>query len=332
MVTLAIRCADMGRLKFKFGGVNNVLDSAELNRREDRFSPYTEMVQGTDIDISDRMAVRRRPGREAVSLTVGHSLWSPEGHELAYFVSSSGLWSLSPAYTETLIALLTSDAPMAYVDVNNAFVYSNGVDIGVLVNAVASSRPATSKVGRIPLRPGVCLAFYNSRVYSASPDGVLYYTDPHDVDYMTEDNCRIPLGGIGTMVQAVDNGLWVSTHKKLTFLDGDDAMTFSWRDHGEYYAIPGASMRVSTKKLRGLNLPGKWCAIWASVKGVCIGTANGELINLSEDRYSYAPGNRGAIMLRETEGLVHIVVSLQSAGTNYNQDSTTIAPARLVLN
>jgi len=323
----------MGKLKFKFGGVNNVLDSAEVNQRDDYRAPYTGMVQGTDIDISDRMAVRRRPGREVAALIPNaHSLWSPEGHEWAYYVSSFGLWKLSPVYLSYLKATLTSDAPMAYVDVNSAFVYSNGVDIGVLVNDDASSRPSTQKVGRIPLKPGVCLAFYNARVYSAALDGVLYYTDPHDLDYMTEDHCRIPLGGVGTMVQAVDNGLWVSTGKKLAFLAGDDADTFQWQDHGEYFAIPGASMRVSTKKMRGMNLPGKWCAVWASVKGVCIGTADGNLINLSEETYSYAPGNRGAIMLRETEGLVHIVVSLQSAGTNYNQDSTTIAPSRLVLN
>lgn len=323
----------MGKLKFRFGGVNNVLDSAEVNVPFDRRAPITGLVQGTDVDFSDRMAVRRRPGREASLLLSGaHSLWSPEGHTRAYFVSSFGLWKLTAAYTQLLVSVLTSDAPMAYVEVNNAIVFSNGTDLGCLIDGAVSSPPATSKVGRIPVRAGVCLAFYNARLYSASPDGVLYYSDSHDIDYMTEDNCRIPLGGVATMVQPVDNGIWVSTAEKLTFLSGDDATTFAWQDQGEYYAVPGASMRVSTKKLRGLDLPGKWCAVWASVKGVCIGTADGQLINLSEDKYSYAPGSRGAIMLREYDGLVHIVASMQAPTDNYNQDSTTIAPARLVLN
>jgi hypothetical protein len=316
----------MAKRNYKFGGVNNVLDPAEMNQRVDRFAPYTEMVSGVNVDISDRRAVHRRAGQTLVNPLAGHSLWS-NGSQ-AYFVYNLGLYAVTTGYAAYFVTALTSDAPMAYEEINNTVVYSNGSDLGCLVNGAVSSPDDTSKVGRIPTRPGVCLTFFNSRLLVGSGDGVLYYTDPYDLDWMEEDNCRIPLGGLPTMVEAVDNGVWVSTPERLAFLSGEDAGSFSWKVQGDYPAIGGATMVVDTEALRMRDLPGKKAAVWASTNGICIGTANGDLINLSEERYSYAPGQRGAIILREQEGLVHIIASISALSTNYSKDTTSITPVR----
>jgi len=322
----------MPKQRYKFGGVINVIDPAEVGERRDRFAPYTEMVEGSNVDISDRMAVMRRPGRAVVNPIVGHSLWATENGERAYFVNSFGLYELHTDYSQTLVAVLSTNDPVVFVEVNDVIIYSNGTDKGVLVAGVASSPPATSgKVGRIPTRSGVCLAFHNGRVLSGNADGVIYYSDPYDIDFMEEDNCRVPMGGIPTMVASVDTGVWASTSEKLVFLKGADATDFEYTEHRNYGAILGASMVVDSSKLR-TEVPGNKVAVWASPNGVCLGTDTGQLINLSETKYSYAPGQRGAIMLRETEGMAQIVVALNTLGSNYNQDSTSITPVRRRLN
>jgi hypothetical protein len=322
----------MAKRKYKFGGVNNVLDSAEVNERRDRFAPYTEMVSGNNIDISDRLAVRRRAGQTGVNSMAGHSLWATADGKRAYFVYNFGLYELNSDYSETLITVVASNAPMAFEEVNTAIVFMNGVDSGCLINGALSATPSTAKTGRMPTVSGTHLGFFHGRLLVGAPDGVLYYTDPHDLDYMEEDNCRVPLGGAPTMVEAVDGGVWVSTATTLVFLAGDDAGSFEWQEQGDYPCIAGASMRVPTKKLR-LELPGEYVAVWASTNGVCLGTAKGQLINLSEERYSYAPGQRGAIMLRESEGLVHIVASIAAPqGSLYNKTTTEIVATRTALN
>lgn len=322
----------MPKQTYKFGGVLNVIDPAEVGQRRDRFAPYTEMVEGSNVDISDRMAVMRRPGRAVINPIASHSLWATKNGERAYFVSDSRMYELHPDYSQTLVTVLSTNEPVVFVEVNDVIIYSNGTDKGCLVGGAASSPPvASGKVGRIPTRSGVCLAFHNGRVLFGNPDGVIYYSDPYDIDFMEEDNCRIPMGGIPTMCESVDTGVWASTAEKLVFLAGVDAMDFEYRDQPSYGAIMGASMVVETSKLR-MDLPGKKVAVWASRNGVCLGTESGEMVNLSETKYSYAPGQRGAIMLRETDGMAQIVVALSVAGEDYNKDSTSITPVQHRLN
>jgi hypothetical protein len=323
----------MAKQKYKFGGVANVIDPAEAGERRDRFAPYTEMVEGSNVDLTDRMAVRRRPGRLVVNPLASHSLWATGDGEQAFFVNNLGLYRLNTDYSQTLLAVLSNNAPVVFQEINgpNVIVYSNGTDKGCLVAGVASSPPATSKVGRIPTRSGVCLTFHNGHLLSGNNDGVIYYSDPYDIDWMEEDNCRIPMAGLPTMVRSIDTGVWASTADKLVYLGGESPADFTYKWHKNYGAIPGASMVVDTKKLR-MELPGKKAVVWASANGVCVGTATGELINLSETKYSYAPGQRGAIMLRETDGMAQIVVAMTAVGSKYNKDSTSITPVRHRLN
>jgi hypothetical protein len=323
----------MPKIKFKFGGVNNVMDSAEVGERVDRFAPYTEMVSGSNIDISDRMAARRRKGYSRVSSTLAHSLWANAAEDQAYFVFGSTLYRLNLDYTETAIVALLSDAPMAFAEVNDAIVYSNDTDYGCIEGGAVAPPPATAKVGRIPMRPGSCVGFANGRVLTGASTGVIYYTDPYDVDYMEEDNCRVPVGAIPTVILPVNNGVWVSTTKRVAFLKGMDPEDWSWEDAKGYEATAIMGAGIVTN-MAALKRGGKEesVAVWASTRGVCLGTASGELINLSEGKFSYAPGQRGAILLRESEGLVHLVVTMQTVGNKYNKDTTDIRRDQTQLN
>lgn len=322
----------MPTIKYVFGGVNNVLDPMELGAIEDARRPLvSEMISASNVDISDRRAVRRRKGYTSVlASTTAHSLWATTDETQAFYVDSGYLKRLNSDYTGTNITAVTANTKMAFCEVNNVIAYSNGVDFGVIDGGVVSAAGPTDKVGRIPTRPGNHLAFFNSRIYIGTDWG-LYYTDPYDIDYMDEGNCRIPMGGTVTMVAPVVDGLWVGLHDKIIFLPGGDATELSWIQAANYGVIPHAynicdATRVGQEKGTG-NV-----VVFASTRGICVGGPGGQFANLSIEKLSYRPGQSGAVLTRESEGQVHHIAAMQNPGTAFNKDTGSVTPDIYPLN
>lgn len=111
--------------KGPFLGVNNRRADFDLHFRGIN-AKGDYLREAINVDIDGTGNIRRRKAAELVQAVSGsHSL-----HGL-YLVRASALYRITlPGYSETLVKILTSNAPMSYAEYNGDIYYSNGVDSG----------------------------------------------------------------------------------------------------------------------------------------------------------------------------------------------------------
>ena len=119
-----------------FLGINNRLPDSALHIR-------TRQVQGdflkdavnVDIDDAGRLCHRKVP-QLAQAMSGAHSLHMTSD-TAGYLVRDSVLYAVTlPAYSETLLKVLASNAAMSYVEYNGDLYYSNGADSGRITACV----------------------------------------------------------------------------------------------------------------------------------------------------------------------------------------------------
>jgi hypothetical protein len=108
----------------KFLGLNTMARDEELK--------LGELRKAENLDVTDSLRLRRRPGYTEIDAGRYHSLWScPVG---AFVVSGGTLYEVDDAGATTVIRTgLTQDAPMTYEMVNSMVFYSNGKELGKIV-------------------------------------------------------------------------------------------------------------------------------------------------------------------------------------------------------
>lgn len=108
-----------------------------------------------NVDITNTGNVIRRPGETRLqAMGNAHSIQMVTS-TTGFLVRGSALYAITlPAYTETLITILTSDAYMSYESLGDDWYYSNGTDIGRVRSGVAypvgsapPSAPALVSIG-----------------------------------------------------------------------------------------------------------------------------------------------------------------------------------------
>lgn len=106
-----------------------------LNTRRPDFALGTEegayLRAANNVDVTSTGHLVRRPGETLLqAMSNAHSL-KMITTTTGFLVRGSALYAVTlPAYTETLVKILTSDANMSYVNVGDDWYYSNGTDIG----------------------------------------------------------------------------------------------------------------------------------------------------------------------------------------------------------
>lgn len=188
-----------------FLGINNRRQPSDLH--VDKVGDFLSDAVNVDIDASSRL--RRRAAAEFVqSMTGAHSLHN------GYLVRGAALYAVTlPTYSETLLKVLSSDAPMSYVDFAGSTYYSNGVDsgriAGTTVYPIALPAPGDPVVSAIAgsLHAGsyqVALSYANS---VTGEEGAVSAFKAHALT--AEGGLRIMLPG--EMAGATHINVYVST-------------------------------------------------------------------------------------------------------------------------
>lgn len=104
-----------------FLGINNRLHDFALATENGRW-----LLEAENVDITNSGNVVRRKAVSLVqALSAPHSLFN------GYMVRASALYAVTlPTYSETLVKVLSSNAPMSYCEFNGDIYYSNGTDSG----------------------------------------------------------------------------------------------------------------------------------------------------------------------------------------------------------
>ena len=148
----------------------------------------------------------------------------------------------------------------------------------------------------------------------------LHYTAPFSNSVDPRRNA-IQYPAAITMIQEIENGMWVSTTERVYYHKGHDPTTvggFTQTAEYTFPAIMGTGEKLAASKLL-LKTDG-FVAIFATTFGVCVGDDNGILTNISEATFSYVPGQRGISLIREHGGMIQYQVKmLNDIGDSYNQ-------------
>lgn len=310
-------------MRYLFGGVNNMTDPRSFPVVK---GAMADQVCADNFDISKRLAGRRRLGRTQVSglATAAHSGWG-DGKQ-AYFVQSSALKRViaGTSITATTIKTFTSNARTCFCPVNNVVLCSNGMEIGIIEGGAWFDLNASDRTFKRALSPANHLCFYRGRVYGALGD-VITVSDPYSAETEDVRLSKIPVPGNIGMLMDVDGGIWLSTAREIIFLSGTGPEDFTYNVKANFPAIPYAYTSDRADRM-GLEFPGK-VAVFGTTQGICLGTSDGTLLNLSAGKVSYNFGASGAVMVRERDGNVFAVLSTgatESANNHYAAKSIAL--------
>ncbi len=212
-------------------------------------------------------------------------------------------------------------------DVNYVCIYISTQYGEMLYRAMIVSHGTTSATYRgdgselnIPLKTafltpppaGHLLEFYNGRIYIAQ-DNILWYTEPYAYELCNLEHNFFMFNSRITLLIAGLTGLWLSTQKENIFIQGNDPQEFKKLTKAGYGAIEGSQVKVEGKLVGGRDPIAEQVAMWATPRGICIGTSDGYFMNLTEKRYYYPSSETGSGIIIEKEGMSQYVLSLKNA-------------------
>lgn len=164
-----------------------------------------------------------------------------------------------------------------------------GYDSGKPLDTQFLSRPPAGRIIRQ----------YKGRLYIADGN-TLWHTEPYAPDLVHRGRGFFQFSDPITVVEPGKTGLWVVA-STTEFYSGDGPKDFRPETKLGYGAVYGTSQL----------LPRTRDAIWYSTKGVVMGTKDGQATNLQEENVAAGSGTAGASLVREQDGIRHMIVSVR---------------------
>jgi hypothetical protein len=295
-------------------GINNKLDPVRL--KYDYRKGISDFVACVNCDIDDTGRPFRRKGFTATTRTESfHSLFSAGSFGLG--VTGNALAVINADMSKTNIRNVTQNARMSYVrdtdGTQDVIYYANGYENGRVINKISNTWPVGTYVGPETRKTfyappiGHLLEIRNLRMFIAV-DNILWYSEPGAFNLYRLASNYFGFPSRLRMIQAVDGGLWVSDSERIYFLGGEIAPTIQempvQKKKADYAAFEGSAVKVPGSRI-GEGMEGI-VVVFATPEGVCIGTGDGQLINLTERKIALPSGLTGAGFYRDGKYIVTI--------------------------
>jgi hypothetical protein len=195
---------------------------------------------------------------------------------------------------------------MSYAPFNDRVYYTNGVNIGYVKSSASCLLSDPNLEFKLPLPPGQLIEYYRGRLYIARRN-ILYISDPL-CDYFDIRSGYKQFSGDITLLRAVDEGIYVGDDK-VWWVRGDSPEEFERLEVYSSKAIPFTDIRTNGQNIGEGTTKGN-IAIWTGENGICAGSSDGSVANLTELRYQFIPRGRGAGFIREKANVRHYINSL----------------------
>jgi len=284
-------------------GINTKVDPARLKFDQD--SGISDLSACVNCVIDDSGRVVRRDGFTATARTEAwHSLFSAGSYALG--VTGNALCVIESDMSYTALRNVRVGARMSFVrdtdGKSDTIFYANGYENGLIKNKISYSWPLITPVGATTIKEfypapvGTLLEIYNSRMF-ITEDNILWYSEPN-----TYHAYRLAANYFGfpsriKMVQAVENGLWVSDSESIYFLGGTVAPALQempiQKKRADYPSIENTVVKVPASRI-GLDGLSGIVVMFATPEGICIGSGDGQLINVTEQKLVLPTGLTGA--------------------------------------
>ena len=281
-------------------GLNTVDDPTRIAYSK---SGISDLAEAVNIDLSVSGRINRRAGKTLKAPIKAHSLFCDGGD--CVFVHDAGLYLLGNDYSYRLLKTLSADDRMAYVQVGNRIYFTNNRDKGYVEEGKAYEwekttdyvGPTTQRVLTGPF-PGNHLAYHGGRMY-ISTDNILWYSEYTALDWYDMARNFIPFNTHIRMIRSVEGGLFVSTSKKIYFLEGLTPKDFVLRTKTAYPALEWSD---AIDCINGADIP-KFqieglCILFVTPEGAVMGTPAGNIFNLNKKKVVYPKGIKGCSLLK----------------------------------
>lgn len=313
----------------QFAGIKNTVSEERLAQGE--------LSAAVNVDIDDSGQLRRRRGRTKVADGNFHSLFKHRGQ--AYVVRNEVLGELTPSYGFVSKGAQVGPHRLATVSVGDTcyfasdrasgkFVGQGPVETwGQLVSEGIWHSPVLdptetlgeiggSLLGAVPTAEH--LTHYNGRIYLGRKR-LLWATELYLYDLVDKTRNFMQFEHDITMLQAVDNGIYVGTEGGLYFLAGTLVEGLKLSQISEAAVIPGSDVRVPHEKL---HPSGKRGEVRASTAVACLTTEGafgcfdgGEAYNLTLGTVVFPRARSAAALFRDQSGVNSYIVAADSAGS-----------------
>jgi len=298
-------------------GLNTVLDPERLSQGTEDDPGMVELAVAVNVSIDDRGLVTLRNGDTLAGSGEFHSLFCDGGDcfvvqertEDAAIMQVAGDLSLSGVRSG-----LTKNRRMSFAQVNGDTYYSNGIQNGFIRSGISSAWPINTYEGPetnlnfSPAPVGSHIAFKPGGLMLIAVGPVLWINHfPYIFGLYSLARGFVQFASDIRMICPVAGGVFVSDSTATWFLRGTSWFDFVQVQVATYPALEWslAHDRVKLQDM-GFDAPG-FGRIWASTEGVCVGTDDGTLINLTDGQIKYPSGYSSAACLVTDSHILHTV-------------------------
>lgn len=296
--------------------------------------------EAINVDLLRDGKLSRRQGFTLVCPDIQHSLWSDGSTCLG--VGNGQLRQLNDNYSTTAL-LAVADLPMVFAACDNGNIhFSNNRLHGVYDGTTARILERAGTYDRSSYQidqaeeavyydgppPGYLLEWAFGRLWVVDVDGV-WHSQGFEPEKFDRENDYIAWTNV-TMFKAVPSGFFIGTTKAVHFLPGGNPK--GWvagiRKVSDSGAILGTALVCDSDSFELQGISGQVC-VWESNKGgKMLGTESGQAITLNK-KAVYPVSDKGAMILRETNGQNHLVSTFPQGGESGNFRAADYAVAEV---
>lgn len=265
-----------------------------------------------------------RAGRYQWTMTYLRSDGQESGAPLAQVVTltvAGGFVLTLPVSTD---ATVTEKAVyLTHTDGKTLYLYA------IVDNADTTLTVLEERPGEIPLQtqflePPTALgelshiSYGNGRMLVAV-DNRLFPSEPYAPE-LFDRRKSYPFADRITLVAFLEGGAWVGTDTQIVWLPNADIEQWDFKARADYGVIPGTATIASSEGVGDgrSKLP---AVFFASNEGLCVGLADGQLINFTRGRFAYPKQPDGAGVVRNYRGGIQYLTTLRGVETSGNTAS-----------
>lgn len=159
-----------------------------------------------------------------------------------------------------------------------------------------------------PLPAGQIVSLYAGRAYVCSGN-TLWYSEPYEYELCDYRYNYIQFDSNLTIFAPVNDGVFVATEAKTTFLRGREPSEFVSDEPHTLGGILGTLVFPRADYVTKDGVQGA-VAMWTSTTGVCAGVTGGQLLHFTSGRYALPAAKRGGGLFKIRSGTPQYVTSL----------------------
>jgi hypothetical protein len=328
--------AEVGKILSSWDGLKNTMQPERLGDKD--------LVRARNVVLDDSGQPSRRRGYTLKLPGNIHSLFtSYQGVVLG--VVNSELSVINPDYSYQPLTFIGTDPasgmpPLAYAQVGDQVYYVGTVDRGVVnisgrswspwgdptdlwlspvVNPTETLLPIAGRLLKQPPN-ATCMTYFNGRLYLGQGP-TLWATDLYLYNFVDATSGYKLFEADITMLGTVADGVYVGTKEALWFLTGPTFAEMKRQRVMDSGVIPGSMVDIPAELGNppqvpiSATTPVDVSIMFMTTKGVCIASASGRTINMTEPKYIFPDSMSAAALYRRQDGVNQYITTLQSGGS-----------------